>query len=226
MGNLTNACTESRTNHAASLVQKSRERFMGQGIKDWKGAELRDFCREICIEEGHKHERLKLPHESIKAMPQLYRELSEQLSQWVIPSDRRHLQVLAEILGAILSSGSGCLSHWLPYLSHRDCQARSHLERLSYFLHNPAITSTQYAAPLIRGFLHGWSGQAMLLVLDTSMLNDDYCLIEICLVWGGRSLPLAQIVLKHASATVGFEQYRPVLEAVKALLPEAVEAYG
>lgn len=156
-------------------------------------------------------------------MPQLYRELSEQLSQWVVPSDRRHLQVFAEILGAILSSGSGCLSHWLPYLSHRDCQARSHLERLSYFFHNPAITSTHYAVPLIRTFLCGWSGQAMLLVLDTSMLNDEYCLIEVCLVWGGRSLPLAQIVLEHASAMVGFEQYRPALEAVNALLPQAVE---
>jgi hypothetical protein len=63
----------------------------------------------------------------------------------------------------------------------------------------------------------------MLLVLDTSMLNDEYCLMEVCLVWGGRSLPLAQIVLEHASATVGFEQYRSVLEAVKALLPQAAE---
>jgi hypothetical protein len=63
----------------------------------------------------------------------------------------------------------------------------------------------------------------MLFVLDTSQLTEEYCLIEVCLVWGGRSLPLAQIVLEHASATVGFEQYRPVLEAVKALLPETVE---
>jgi len=36
---------------------------------------------------------------------------------------------------------------------------------------------------------------------------------------GGRSISLAQVVLEHGSATVGFEQYRPVLETVLALLP-------
>lgn len=60
----------------------------------------------------------------------------------------------------------------------------------------------------------------MELTLDTSMLWDEFCLIEICLTWGGRSIPLAQTVLEHGSATVGFEQYRPLLESVVTLLPE------
>jgi len=40
--------------------------------------------------------------------------------------------------------------------------------------------------------------------------------------WGGRSISLAQVVLEHGSATVGFEQYRPVLETV---LPLAAEQH-
>lgn len=59
----------------------------------------------------------------------------------------------------------------------------------------------------------------MTLVLDTSLLWDQYCLIEVCLAWGGRSLVLAQTVLEHGSATVGFEHYRPVLEAAQSVLP-------
>lgn len=94
----------------------------------------------------------------------------------------------AEIVGAILQSQSGCLSHWLPYLSHRDCQARSHLERLSYFIHNRAIDAETFYAPVVRHLLQAWQGQAMTLVLDTSMLWDQYCLIEVTLAWGGRSL--------------------------------------
>jgi hypothetical protein len=50
-------------------------------------------------------------------MPQLYRDLFEQLRQWVCPKDPRHLQVYAESLGGMLSTGSACMSHWLPYLS-------------------------------------------------------------------------------------------------------------
>ena len=36
---------------------------------------------------------------------------------------------------------------------------------------------------------------------------------------GGRSLTLAQVVLEHGSATVGFADYRQVLEAAQAVLP-------
>jgi hypothetical protein len=57
------------------------------------------------------------------------------------------------------------------------------------------------------------------LTLDTSMLWDEYCLIEVCLAWGGRSFPLAQKVLKHGSATVAFADYCTVLGTAQAVLP-------
>ena len=72
-------------------------------------------------------------------MPHLYLQLQQQLRQWIKPKDKRHLQGFAESVAAILQSGSASLSHWLPYLSHRECQARSQMERLSYFVHNPHI---------------------------------------------------------------------------------------
>jgi hypothetical protein len=151
--------------------------------------------------------------------PQLYRQLQNQLSQWITPKDKRHLTVFAENIAAILQAQSGCLSHWLTYLSHRSCHARSHLERLSYFVHNPKITSETFYVPLLRQFLQAWVGMAMTLTLDTSMLWDEYCLIEVCLVWGGRSFALAQKVMKHGSATVAFADYCSVLDAAEAVLP-------
>lgn len=152
-------------------------------------------------------------------VPHLYRQLQAQLSQWITPVDPRHLQGFCENVAAILQAQSASLSHWLPYLSHRDCQARSHMERLSYFVHNPKITAETFYSPLLKQFLKAWEGMAMPLTLDTSMLWEQYCLIEVCLVWGGRSIPLAQTVLEHGSATVGFEDYRPVLETTRQLLP-------
>ena len=73
--------------------------------------------------------------------PLMYRQLQDQLSQWVQPKDQRHLQGFAEIVAAVLQSGEACLGRWIPYLSHRDCDARAHMGRLSYFLHNPQITA-------------------------------------------------------------------------------------
>jgi hypothetical protein len=55
------------------------------------------------------------------------------------------------------------------------------------------------------------------------MLWDQFCLIEVCLAWGGRSFTLAQVVLEHGSAMVGFEQYRPVLERAQQVLPPEVQ---
>lgn len=74
-------------------------------------------------------------------------------------------------------------------------------------------------APLLKQFLQAFTGEALELTLDTSMLWDQFCLVEVCLIWGGRSISLFQVVLEHGSATVGFEQYRPVLETVLAVLP-------
>jgi hypothetical protein len=93
------------------------------------------------------------------------------------------------------------------------------MERLSYFVHNPKITSETFYAPLLKQFLKAWAGMAMILTLDTSMLWDEYCLIEVCLAWGGRSFPLAQKVMKHGSATVAFADYCSVLDAAQTVLP-------
>jgi hypothetical protein len=80
-------------------------------------------------------------------VPQLYRQLQVQLRQWITPKDRRHLQVFSENVGAILQAQSACLSHWIPYLSHRDCAARSHMERLRYFVHHAKIDAETFYHP-------------------------------------------------------------------------------
>ena len=151
--------------------------------------------------------------------PHLYRQLLTQLSQWVQPKDQRHLKGCAEIVAAILQSEHACLSRWLPYLSHRACSARAHMQRLSYFVHHKGITAETFYDPLIRRCLTGFEGEKVTLTLDTSMLWDQFCLIEICVAWGGRSLTLAQTVIEHGSAMVGFQDYSPLLERVLKLLP-------
>lgn len=155
--------------------------------------------------------------------PLLYRQLQEQLRQWVQPKDQRHLQGFSEIIAAILQSQSACLGKWISYLAHRGCQARAHMERLSYFVHNEQISAERFYEPILHYVLQAFVGESVLLTLDTSMLWDQFCLIEVCFVWGGRSFTLAQIVLEHGSATVGFEQYQSVLECAKRVLPPGTQ---
>ena len=100
------------------------------------------------------------------SIPLLYHQLRSHLSQWINPKDQRHLQVFSENVAAILQAQSACLSHWLPYLSHRDCQARSHMERLSYFVYNPKIDVETFYIPLLQQFLQAWQDSPVTLTLD------------------------------------------------------------
>ena len=104
----------------------------------------------------------------------LHHQLSEQLGQWIVPQDKRHLRGFSEVVAAILQSQSASISHWLPFLSHRSCQARSHMARLSYFVRNPNLTCSLFYGPLVRHFLELWEGEDLKLTLDTSILWDEY----------------------------------------------------
>jgi hypothetical protein len=124
--------------------------------------------------------------------PYLHLQLHEQLRQWIEPLDQRHLKVFSEIMAAMLQSQSACLSRWIPLLGHRDCSARSHLERLSYFVHNPCIVAQTFYVPLLKHFLATYAGLPLELTLDTH-LRDAQALT--CLVMLMDCATLLVIVL-------------------------------
>lgn len=52
-------------------------------------------------------------------VPHLYRQVQAQLSQWINPEDKRHLQVFCENIAAILQAQSACLSICVAFLRMR-----------------------------------------------------------------------------------------------------------
>ena len=52
-------------------------------------------------------------------------------------------------------------------------QARSHMERLNYFVHDPKINAETFYTPLLRQFIQAWEDSPMTLTLDTSGLWDQ-----------------------------------------------------
>jgi hypothetical protein len=90
----------------------------------------------------------------------LYRQLMDQLSQWVTPKDVRHLQRVSEVVGTILQSQEVCPTLWLPHLSHRDCSARAHLERIHYLLENPQLCAERFYSPLLQKVLSAFARDA------------------------------------------------------------------
>ena len=59
----------------------------------------------------------------------------------------------------------------------------------------------------------------MYLSLDSSMLWNEYCLIRLVVVHRGRGLTLAWRVIKHASSSVAYEDYKSLLAQAAQRVP-------
>lgn len=148
----------------------------------------------------------------------LYGQLFDQLSQHSRVCDLRHLKTLAWMVSALLYSGELSLAAWEPYVMSRATKAQSTERRWQRFMDNCRISVMAIYVPLVLAALSGWKQQRLYLALDTTVLWDRFCMIQLSVVCCGRAVPLLWRVLEHSSATVAFEEYQPVLRRARWLL--------
>jgi hypothetical protein len=125
------------------------------------------------------------------------------------------------VLAAILSQ-SVALYSWdiaLPF----DVNAASTIRRFSRWLHNHKIDTEQIYDAIIRDALQNWTGDRIILALDTSMLREKICAVRISMIYMGRAIPIAWRVLEHKSSSVKFTQYKKVMEQARSRLPKGVK---
>lgn len=133
--------------------------------------------------------------------------------------DKRHLKALVWMVIGLLKSKTISLPEWATFTDSRATYAQSTVRRFSRWLTNKRIDVNKLYAPIIASALSEWAEQTLYLALDTSMLWNTYCLIRVSIVYRGRAVPIAWKVIEHGSATVRFDEYKEVLDAVQALLP-------
>ena len=73
--------------------------------------------------------------------------------------------------------------------------------------------------PVIQQALRSWGRHTLYLVLDTSLLWEQYCVIRISVIYRGRAIPLVWRVIEHASSSVAYETYQALLDKAATLLP-------
>ena len=124
--------------------------------------------------------------------------------------DERHLKTLCWMVAGLLSSGWIALDEWAPCVAGRAVYAQSTVRRFGRWLSNPGIDALRLYAALLRGALGEFPDGRLYLALDTTVLWDTFCVVQVSLVWRGRSVPAAWKVLRHKSASVAFRDYRGV----------------
>jgi hypothetical protein len=124
------------------------------------------------------------------------------------------------VLAAIVSQ-SVSLAAWSVYLPC-DVKAASIQTRFRRWLNNAKIDTQKLYDILIRHALQNWKTR-ITLTLDTSMLRDKFCMINISVIYKGRAFSISWRIIKHNSSSVKFEEYQEVLEQARSRLPDGIE---
>src|SRR6266516_7392621 len=138
-----------------------------------------------------------------------------QHSQWL---DLRHRKTLAWMMVGLLCAKTVGLGAWASFAVSRAQYAQSVVRRFRRWLANNRIKPEPLYGPLIAKALVSWMGKRVSVALDTSLLWNTYCLIRLSVIYRGRAVPLAWLVIEHGSAMVAFETYQELLERAAVLL--------
>jgi len=132
--------------------------------------------------------------------------------------DARHLSTLCWMVAGLLTTGWIALDEWAPCVAGRAVYAQSTVRRFSRWLSNPRIDALRLHAALLRSALGDLPDGRLVVALDTTVLWNTFCVVQLSLVWRGRAVPVAWKVSRHKSASVAFRDYRGVLGFAARLL--------
>jgi Transposase DDE domain len=153
----------------------------------------------------------------------LYRTIIDLLRAYQVQfHDFRCLITFAwSIVGVILEKSV----HMSKWSIHRqgEAKAASKQRQFARWLNNARIEPGEIYQRLARAAFGTWQGQRIYLALDTSCLWGEYVLVRVAVIYRGRALPVSWVVLRHASAMVGFDQYQSLLDQAAAILPQGCQ---
>jgi hypothetical protein len=157
---------------------------------------------------------------------QLYDDLLSALQPLLPRSvyrDVRRVRTLAWAITGLCLTHTVRLGAWAELPQGRAEYAASRVRRFARWLHHPALSSPQWYRPVLQAAQVDWPlDQRLSIALDTTA-HPPFVLIRASLVYRGRAIPLAWRAMRHKSTKVSFEDYQPVLEQVRWLLPTAMQ---
>ena len=133
--------------------------------------------------------------------------------------DQRCLMAFVWAIVGVLMERCVHLSRWVNRRPG-EAQAASKQRQFARWLENEKIQEAAIYHKLAKNALVSWAGEIVYLALDSSSLWDRFVIVRIALIYRGRALPLSWMVMKHASSSVAFEDYKHILKDAAAILPQ------
>jgi hypothetical protein len=125
--------------------------------------------------------KLKPEVANIQSMSALNHTIGRLLWQQFSP-DIRNIATFIDILISILVSKSVILSDWISWIPGTT-KAESRARRFARWLDNSSIDHHEWYTPIFLYALRDWSRMPIFLALDTSMLYDRFCCVQISMLY-------------------------------------------
>jgi hypothetical protein len=134
-----------------------------------------------------------------------------------------HIKGLADLAASMLASRSVNTSELLSVLPRQTKDAESRYRYIHRWLKNPLIDPSTAMGGFIPevALLAGSHGKTIVLPMDQSHISDGFECLMVSMRVGERAIPVAWKV-KETSGGIGFDEQKPLLEAVFAMMPENV----
>ena len=133
-------------------------------------------------------------------------------------NDSRNADTFAWLVTGLLQSQKATLPEWITHRQSQAKFAQSRERQARRWLGNAKIDPVSIYGPLITSALQTWGEHRLVLALDTSVLFEKFCLIQVAVLFSGRSVPLYSTVIEHSSAQISVIRLLPVLAHVKGML--------
>jgi hypothetical protein len=133
-------------------------------------------------------------------------------------NDLRNVVTFVWAVTGLIASGTVHLSVWSLYRNSK-AKVASIERQFSRWLHNDKVKVNEIYRELATLAWVDWSGEAIELALDTTVLWAKYAVVRVAVVYRGRALPLAWVVVEQKSASVALRHYEAMLCEAACLLP-------
>ncbi len=130
----------------------------------------------------------------------------------------RHLITLAALISGIVGSRQTQLPAIASKLPDRT-KRESRVKRFQRWLTNTSVTPERYFLPFAAALIQSLAHRPLALVIDGSTVGRDCLALVVSLVYQGRALPIAWLVVAQREGHVDVETHLALLTAVQVLVP-------
>ena len=159
----------------------------------------------------------------MRNVSKLYNTVGRAIMQQICP-DSRNLSTFLTAVTCIIASKSVHLSAWISWIPG-NTKADSRIRRFIRWLGNSSIDTHAWHASILSYAIKDWTRMPIFLALDTSMLYDRFCCVQISMIYMNRAIPVTWCVLEHDSSSVKYVQYAHLFEKAVELLPKEIEIF-